>query len=86
MVTILLNTRLHARSIVGQRSRFGLDDYRQCSLSPIQSKQSILADICAKDSLEGVPIQINAEVIMETLFGFELGHYYRSAALELIVP
>ncbi|ORX40047.1 hypothetical protein BD324DRAFT_616077 [Kockovaella imperatae] len=29
------------------------------------------------DVLEGVPIEINAVVIMQTLFGFDLSHYYR---------
>ena len=30
-----------------------------------------------QDVLSGVPIEINATLIMETLFGFHLGNYYR---------
>jgi hypothetical protein len=30
-----------------------------------------------QDVLSGVPIEINAQVIMETLFGFKLENYYR---------
>ncbi|WVQ83082.1 hypothetical protein IAT38_005220 [Cryptococcus sp. DSM 104549] len=30
------------------------------------------------DSLNGVGVEIGATLIMETLFGFELGHYYRN--------
>jgi len=32
-----------------------------------------------QDSLAGVPVEINAQIIMETLFGFNLGNYYRCA-------
>jgi hypothetical protein len=31
-----------------------------------------------KDNLAGVNVEINAVLIMQTLFGFELGNYYRS--------
>lgn len=30
-----------------------------------------------KDTLQGVPVQINAVLIMELLFGFKLDAYYR---------
>lgn len=33
-----------------------------------------------QDSLAGVPVEINAQIIMETLFGFGVGNYYRLVA------
>jgi hypothetical protein len=33
------------------------------------------------DVLQGINIQISAAVIMETLFGFDIGAYYRSASM-----
>jgi hypothetical protein len=30
-----------------------------------------------QDNLAGVPVEIGAQVIMETLFGFALSNYYR---------
>lgn len=30
-----------------------------------------------QDTLAGVPVEINASLIMSTLFGFNLGRYYR---------
>jgi hypothetical protein len=32
------------------------------------------------DDLDGVNVQVSATLIMETLFGFDLGNYYRSVA------
>jgi hypothetical protein len=45
-------------------------DHRECSL--IRP---------AKDTLNGVAININAVLIMDTLFGFDLGNYYRCVSL-----
>ena len=40
-----------------------------------------------QDNLAGVNVEINAVLIMQTLFGFELGNYYRSVlSLLLIFP
>jgi hypothetical protein len=42
------------------------------------------ADI--QDNLAGVDVEINAVLIMQTLFGFELGNYYRLVLLLLPPP
>lgn len=39
------------------------------------------AEIGTQDNLAGVNVEINAVLIMQTLFGFELGNYYRSVLL-----
>ncbi|TXT15843.1 hypothetical protein VHUM_00346 [Vanrija humicola] len=39
------------------------------------------AGISIIDTLNGVQIEINGALIMETLFGFQLGHYYRNVLI-----
>lgn len=38
------------------------------------------------DTLDGVPIEISATLIMQTLFGFNLGHYYRYVDVRIREP
>lgn len=37
----------------------------------------VSSGLIIKDVLAGVPVQVNAELIMETLFGFNPTAYYR---------
>lgn len=72
MVEVFLDFGIHARSFVSQRSQWRTSDRRMSPyLATIQ-----LADTL-QDSLDGVNIEINAIIIMQTLFGFDLGNYYR---------
>ena len=61
---------LHAGSAGGQRSRSRTHDQGQ--LLPLTADRAN-----PQDSLGGVPVEINAQIIMETLFGFGQGNYYR---------
>jgi len=41
------------------------------------SVNEVGAGLMIVDSLGGVPVDISATIIMQTLFGFDLGNYYR---------
>lgn len=68
---LFLYIGLHARSAECQRSWGWIADHRPSNSSKLQASSD------EQDTLAGVKVSINAVIIMQTLFGFSLGNYYR---------